>query len=105
MDLEILKKKLSRYKKKDLILTYHTEIRALARNMNLEEIKENIINPTRLVFCKEQKAKNPNEEKYECYFAYSENHCHKYVLVLNRKVIIATIIDINRNWQRAIRKK
>ncbi|MFA4952787.1 MAG: hypothetical protein WC584_01040 [Candidatus Pacearchaeota archaeon] len=105
MNLEELKNKLRKYKKKDIIFTKHTEIRALSRNMNLDEIKENIINPKKLVFCKEQDAENPNEKKYECYFAYSENHCHKYVLVLNGKIIIVTIIDINRNWQRIIQRK
>ncbi|MBS3073122.1 hypothetical protein J4477_04770 [Candidatus Pacearchaeota archaeon] len=102
MDLEKLKKRLSAYKKEDIIFTTHTKIRALARNMNLEEVRNNIINPEKLVFYREQKAENVDEEKYECYFAYSENHCHEYVLVLNRKIIIVTIIDINRNWQKII---
>ena len=44
-----------------------------------------------------------NERKFECYFAYSKNYCHKYILVINGKIIIVTIIDINRDWQKMIK--
>ena len=70
----------------------------------MEEVKNNIINPEKLVYIFKQKAKKSNEEKYECYFAYSGNYCHKYILTINSKVIIVTIININRNWQKMLKK-
>ena len=97
MNLEELKIKLKTYKREDIIFTKHAEIRALTRNINLEEVKENIVNPKKLVEFRKV------DNKYECYFAYSRNFCHKYVLVLNGKVIIVTIISINREWQKTIR--
>ncbi len=104
MNLEEFKQKLKNYKKEDIIFTAHAEIQALARNINLDEVKENIINPEKLVYAEEE-PKNSNSGRYECYFAYEEHHCHKYILTLNRKVIIVTIININRNWQRIIEGK
>jgi hypothetical protein len=104
MELTIFKEKLSKYKKSDIIFTTHAEIRAFGRGIDLEEVKGNILNPTRLVWVEQQKADKSYEEKYECYFSYSKTYCHKYVLTLNRKVIIITIININRDWQRVVKR-
>ena len=46
-----------------------------------------------------------NEEKYNCYFSYSNKLCHRYILTINSKIIIVTIIKINRDWQKIINKK
>lgn len=103
MELEELKNKLRNYDEKDIVFTSHAEIRALSRNIDLEEVRENIINPEKLVVFVEKGARGLHEKKYECYFAYSRNFCHKYVLTLNSKVIIVTIISINRDWQRTLK--
>jgi len=98
-DLDNFKEKLVRYSREDIIFTSHAEVRALFRGIDLEEVKGNILNPDKLVAVLMDEGKS----KYECYFAYSKNHCHKYVLVLNRKVIIVTVIDINRDWQKTLK--
>ena len=99
MDLEKFKEMLAKYGEEDIIFTSHAEIRALFRNIDLDEIKNNILNPEKLanVIGDERKG------KYECYFAYSRTYCHKYVLALNSKVIIVTVININRDWQRMLK--
>jgi len=102
MDLEELKNRLRKYKREDIIIKYHAKLQAFVRGIDLEEVKDNILNPVRLVYTEKQKSKFPNEEKYNCYFAYSKNHYHRYVIIINRKIIIATVIDINRDWQKAI---
>jgi len=102
MDLIELKKRLSKYSKKEIIVTNHAELQAFTRGVDLEEVKENITNPTRLVYVKKQNAKFKGEEKYDCYFAYSKHLYHRYALTINAKVIIVTIIKINRDWQKAI---
>ena len=104
MDVEELKRKLKKYKKKDIIITEHAEIQAYVREIELEEVKNNIVNPEKLVYASEQRAENPDEEKYDCYFSYSKELCHRYILAVNRKVIIVTIIKINRDWQKIIGK-
>jgi hypothetical protein len=102
--IEDFKKKLREYSSKDIVVTGHADIRALARGIDLEEVKRNICNPEKLVYVEKQDSRKDNLKRYGCYFAYSENYCHKYVIVLNGKVIIVTIININRNWQKVIGK-
>ena len=102
MNLNELKAKLQKYKREEIILTEHAELQAFVRKIDIEEVKENIINPNRLVHIKQQISKNKNEEKYDCYFAYSKHLYHRYILTINGKIIIVTIIKINRDWQKAI---
>ena len=105
MDLEKLKQKLSSYPSEKIIIKYHAEIQALVRDIDLEEVKENLRNPKRLVYAEKQESQNPSEKKYNCYFAYSEDFAHRYILTTNGNLIIVTIIRINRNWQKTIKKK
>ena len=94
MDLEKLKGRLKKYHKEDIIITDNAELQALTRGVDLDEVKENIINPDRLVYARPQKAQKKNEEKYDCYFACSKHLYHRYALILNGKVLIVTIIKI-----------
>ena len=105
MNSERLKEKLKTYKKEDIIITAHANIQAYVREINIEEVKENIINPIKLVYSEQQESKNKNEEKYACYFAYLDNLYHKYAIVLNGKIIIVTIVKINRRWQHLVDKR
>src|SRR3989339_828052 len=57
-EVKRLKEKLNKYKKSDIIFTTHAEIRAFGRGIDLEEVKENIINPARLVYVKMQDFKS-----------------------------------------------
>ncbi len=95
-----MKKKLASYRKEDIIVKYHSDLQAWIRQVNIEEVKENIVNPEKLVFVEDQ-----GSMKYNCYFAFSDNLFHRYILKLNGKVIIVTIIVVNRNWQRAVRNR
>ena len=99
MDLKKFKEKLAQYSERDIIFTSHAEIRALFRNIDLDEVKNNILNPEKLA----KVIGDEGKRKYECYFAYSRTYCHKYVLALNSKVIIVTVININRDWQRMLK--
>jgi pantothenate kinase len=103
MELEELKNRLKKYKRSDIIITEHADLQAFSRRINLEEVKDNILNPTRLVHFNKEKTENQNEERYECFFEYSANFYHKYAIILNRKIIIVTVIVINRRWQEEVR--
>ncbi|MBU0461804.1 MAG: hypothetical protein KJ574_04420 [Nanoarchaeota archaeon] len=96
--------KLKKYRKEDIIITSHAERQALFRTVDIEEIKENIINPKRLYFAKKQEAERIDEEKYDCYFGYSKTQCHRYIFVLDGQCIICTVIKINRRWQHIFEK-
>ena len=68
MDIEELKKRLSKYKKEDIIITDHADLQALVRDITIDEVKENIIHPEKLVYARKEKAQKSKEEKYDCYF-------------------------------------
>jgi hypothetical protein len=102
--VEELKEKLKQYSREQIIFTTHARIRAIQRGIDLEEIKDNLLNPNRLSTAIKQEAEKADEEKYDCYFIYSGNLCHRYVLILNKKIIICTVIKINRRWQRRVEK-
>lgn len=102
MGLEDLKKRLRNYRKEEIIVAKHAELQAFVRQVDLSEVKNNIANPEKLVYAKKQESKKSDEEKYDCYFAYSKHLYHRYILTVNRKIIIVTIIKINRDWQKAI---
>ncbi|MFH0978323.1 MAG: hypothetical protein V1837_03390 [Candidatus Woesearchaeota archaeon] len=102
---EYIRSKLAKFRKDDIIFTEHTEIRLLQRQLKREEIIENIINPSRLEYAIREEAKSLHEEKFDCYFGYSKTRCHRYVLAVNKKVIVVTAVKINRKWQRIAEKK
>ena len=101
---EDLKEKLKKYNKDDIIITDHAEEQAIFREISLDEVKENIINPKRLSFAGKQEAENEGEEKYDCYFGYSKSQCHRYILVIDGKCVVCTVIKINRRWQHIVEK-
>ena len=98
-------KRLKSFKKEDVIITHHTLIRLCQRQISEQEVIENIINPKRLEYAIKEKAANAGEEKFDCYFGYSKTLCHRYVLVIKNKVVIVTIVKINRKWQMIAEKR
>ncbi|MCD6476725.1 MAG: hypothetical protein J7K26_00975 [Candidatus Aenigmarchaeota archaeon] len=62
------------------------------------------MNPVRLTFSRKQVAHKRNEEKFDCYFIYSNRQCHRYIIIFSRDLIICTVIKINRRWQRRVDK-
>ena len=105
LNVDEMKNRLKEFKEEEIVFSPHAEEQAEFRGIDLKEIRKNIVNPEKLVFVEEQRAKNKREKKYNCYFAYSENYHHRYIIVLNGKVIIVTIISINRMWQKAVEGK
>ena len=95
---------LSTYDGKDIIITKHAEYQAIFRSISIKEILDNIINPKRLSFAGKQESNKEGEEKYDCYFGYSKTQCHRYILVLNSKCIVCTVVKINRRWQHMAEK-
>ena len=101
---DIIIKKLEKYKPENIIITEHTKIQALRREISLREVKENILHPKRLTVAIRQNAQKEGEEKYDCYFAYSNTQCQRYILVINKECVVCTVIKINRRWQRIAEK-
>lgn len=97
---EELIRKLQRYGREDIIITSHALFRAIFRGIDEEEIKENIINPKRLHCAIRLESDIEGEEKYDCYFAYSNTQCQRYIIAINAKCVVCSVIKINRRWQR-----
>jgi len=95
-----LKEKLKKYKREDVIISKeHGHIRAAFRQISHDEIKDNIVNPKRLALAIKQQAKYPNEEKFDCYFDYGEFKAHRYVIAINAKVVVVTVMKLDRRWR------
>jgi len=104
MNLEEFKDKLRKYKNSDILITDHADMQAFSRRIDINEVKNNILHPDKLVYFNKQEFGNAKDDRYECFFEYSKNMYHKYVVILNGKIIIVTIIAVNRGWQGAIKK-
>ena len=100
-----LAKKLVKFTKKEIIISEHALIRIEQRQLDINEIKENITNPIRLKYAFKQQSKHHDEEKFNCYFDYSKNLCHRYSIIVKDRVIVVTAIKINRKWRHKVYKK
>ena len=99
-------KRLKKFTKKDIVITKHALIRIKQRQINEEEIIENIINPKRLKYAVKEEARLKGEDKFDCYFGYTKTLCHRYVIIIkDDKVVVVTVVKINRRWQRIAEKK
>ncbi len=96
--------KLRKFKKEDIVITEHAQKQAIFRQVNLDDVKDNLINPERLVLAVKEEAKYPNEEKFDCLFDYGKNHAHRYIITTDGKLVVVTIININRRWQHLVDK-
>jgi len=97
--------RLKSYRRENIIFTDHVLIRLAQRQLNEEEIIANILNPLRLEYAIREEPERIDEEKFDCYFGYSNNLCHRYVLALKDDIIVVTAIKINRRWQIIAEKK
>ena len=95
--------KLNSYKDRDILITPHAKAQAYVRGISEQEIKENLRNPKRLAFAGKQEARK-DEEKFDCYFVYSNTQCQRYVIVFGRLLIVCTAIKVNRRWQKRVER-
>ncbi len=97
--------RLKTFTRDKIIITDHVLIRLIQRQIDIEEIYTNLLNPKRLEYAIKEKAESSTEEKFDCYFGYSKTQCHRYVIVLRTNVIVVTAVKLNRRWQRIAEQK
>ncbi len=102
---EYLMEKLKKFRKEDVVISDHALIRMAQRQISEKEVIENIINPFRLKHVIKKEAVKQNEEKFDCYFDYGLNQCHEYILAINGKIVVVTVVKINRRWQKIAEKR
>ncbi|MFA5797258.1 MAG: DUF4258 domain-containing protein [Candidatus Woesearchaeota archaeon] len=88
------------FRREQIIITPHAHIRMIQRQISENEVIENILNPKRLVY-----AIRKEKQKFDCYFDYSKNLCHRYILAIEKNIVIITVVKINRRWQHIVEKK
>lgn len=96
--------KLSKIPKDKIFFSSHALIRLKQRQITKEEVIRNLLNPEKLEYVKKEYTNCKSEEKYDCYFVYSKNLFHRYVLVFFIDVLVVTVIKVNRRWQRIFKK-
>ncbi|MEM3374533.1 MAG: hypothetical protein QXE31_04905 [Candidatus Woesearchaeota archaeon] len=92
--------KFKNYSLNPIIISKHTEIRLIQRDINKKDIIENILNPTRLKIAIRQESLRKSEEKFDCYFKYKKNFYHRYIIALNSNIIIITAMIIRRRLKK-----
>lgn len=88
--------KLRGLKREDIVVSEYAERRARFRQVDLEEVFDNLLNPVRLQWAEKQVI--DNDERYDCYFVYKHRTLRCIVKLENDvKVRIINVIK-PRKW-------
>ncbi len=92
-------------KEEDIEIDPHAALRAGQRNIDLQDVKRNLLNPSRrLSFANRLTPEVDGLQKFKCYFGYSKTQCQIYIIKANDKLIVKTIIKLNKRWQKRAEK-
>ena len=102
---EYLIKALKKFAKDNIIIDEHAGLRARQRGVDIEEVYDNLLKPSkRLSFVNKLEEEEDKLEKYKCYFSYSKTQCQIYIIKVNDKLVVKTIIKLNKRWQKKAEK-
>lgn len=93
---------LKRFKKEDILFDDHARMQSAIRGIEREDVIHTLLNPSKMFFAREQQARGENERKFDCYFSISKRWAHRYVIVINRKLLVITVIKIRKKWQKKV---
>jgi hypothetical protein len=96
-------KKLATLKRGDIIITPHAGMRAAQRNIEMEEIYSNLLNPSKLAFA-EYEGEAKHGKKYCCYFDTSKKRFNLYVIVINNNLAVVTVFEAKKKLQKRVEK-
>lgn len=99
INLEDFRKRLKKYTSKDVVFSSHAREKLFLVEVKQEDVIKNLLNPEKLVFVELQE-----NNRFNCYFAYSKQFYHRYVTILSKKIIVVTVISIRRKWQDEVKK-
>ncbi len=104
-----LKEKIKQYQKEKLLFTKLKLLDWLCKrnNMTLEEIKIELLTLKNLRHTEKQEIeyKGEKEERFKCYFVYSNTRGRCYVLKFEENMKIITVFPIGRTTLRRYRRK
>ncbi len=93
---------LKKFKKEDILFDDHARMQSAIRGIDRGEVTLNLLNPSKLFFAREQEAREANERKFDCYFIISKRWAHRYVIVINGKLLVITVIKVRKKWQKKV---
>lgn len=93
---------LKKARKEDILFDDHARMQSAVRGIDREEVIRNLLNPSKMFFAREQPARGENERKFDCYFGISKRWAHRYVIVINGKLLIITVIRVRKKWQKRV---
>lgn len=92
-------------KEEDIFIDLHAEKRAAQRKVDLNEVKLNLLNPAKkLIFASRLDSEKDGLEKFKCYFGYSKTQTQIYIIKINQKIMVKTVIKLNKRWQKRAEK-
>ena len=104
-----IKEKAKKYSKDQVIFTKTKLLDWLCKrnNSTVDKMKEEILNLKDLTFSERQEVEfeGEKEERFRCYFVYSNNKGRCYVLRFNDNIKIITVFPIGRTTLKKYRKR
>ncbi len=105
-------KLLKKHRPEDIVETDHAAFSRQRRGIKKMRIVADLFDPGSLRFVKEEPFTevhlrtqgSQNYRKFLCFYSKNREIAHKYVICLNEKIYIITVLPISKRWQRHVNK-
>ena len=105
----LVKEKVKKYSKDQIIFTKFHIINWLCKrnNSTIDNMKEEVLNLKHLTFTEKQQVEfeGKKENRFRCYFLYSNNKGRCYVLKFDEQIKVITVFPLGRTTLKKYRKK
>ncbi len=106
---DVVKEKVKKYSKDQIFFTKSRILDWLCKrnNTTVDKMKEEVLNPKDLTFTEKQQIEHggEKEERFRCYFVYSNNRGRRYVLKFDKQIKIITVFPLGRTTLKRYRKR
>lgn len=105
---EEFKKRVALYSEENLIFTKkNPELLFRRINSSEKEVKEDLLNPVKLVFTQKQEVEfnGTKETRYACYYIYSNSRGRCYIVGFNHEIKVITAFPLGRKTINKYRKR
>ena len=106
---DVVKEKVKKYTKDQIIFTKSRILDWLCKrnNTTVEKMKEEVLDLNDLTFTERQQVEymTEKEERFRCYFIYSNNRGRCYVLKCDNRIKIITVFPLGRTTLKRYRKR
>jgi hypothetical protein len=105
----VVKEKVKKYSKDQVIFTKSRILDWLCKrnNITVDKMKDEVLNLKNLTFTQKQQIEHngEKEERFRCYFVYSNNRGRCYVLKFDKQIKIITVFPLGRTTLKRYRKR